>query len=68
MSNLKTSKQASKEIGTVNRNSLVVYINRHVELKPAIKLDSGEYLWTEEEIKRVIARKDTHRSGRPSKK
>jgi len=68
MNNLHTTAQASSIIGTSSRNSLVVYLNRHPELKPAVQLPSGDYLWTKEEIEVVRARKATHKSGRPSKK
>lgn len=65
--NEKTSAQVAERMG-ISRTSLNTFLVRHPELKPALRLQpSGDLLWTEEEIQRLIEAKAKARGGRPKK-
>lgn len=66
MNGLKTSAEVAGLIG-VSRPALIVMLNRHDRLKPALRLPSGDFLWTPEEAQRVQAHKCSHSKGRPKK-
>jgi len=63
--NLKTTGQVAEMMGTT-RPKLIVLLSRHPELRPAVQLPAGDFLWTQEEAQRAQAHKSTHKRGRPA--
>jgi len=66
----KTTAQVADQVGT-SRKNLNLYLVRHPELRPAKRLQpSGDLLWTEQDIQRLIETRATrkHKGGRPKKK
>jgi hypothetical protein len=65
---IKTSTQVADELG-ITRESLIVYLGRHPELKPAKRIEpSGDFIWTDEEIEQLAeARRNKSKGGRPKK-
>jgi hypothetical protein len=60
----KATSEAAQTIG-LNHQVLINYIRRHPDLKPADRLPNGDYLWSDEEIERLIeARKEKKRRVR----
>ena len=64
---LKTTKQVAETLRRT-RSQLHLLLFRYAELKPAQKDAAGNYLWTEEEIQRVVTHRETHKRGRLRKK
>lgn len=67
--NEKTTAQVADQIGT-SRKNLNLYLVRHPELRPAKRLQpSGDLLWTDEEIERLIETRAVkkNKGGRPKK-
>lgn len=64
----KTTSQVAVQLST-NRKTINMFLSRHPELRPVKRLQpSGDLLWTEEEIQRLIERRDNpSKRGRPRK-
>lgn len=63
-----TTAQVAETLGT-SRQSLIVFLSRHPDLKPEKRLlPSGDLLWSDEEIERLKEAKAKAKGGRPKKK
>jgi len=65
---IKTSSQVARELG-ITREALMMYLQRHSELRPTQRIEpSQDFIWTDEEINKLIeARKTKNKGGRPKK-
>lgn len=63
-----TTAQVAERLGT-SRQAINVYLQRHPHLRPALQLQpSGNLLWTEDEVQRLIdAKANKSKGGRPKK-
>lgn len=64
MDRKKMSSEVAAQLG-IRRSSLMTILVRRPELRPAEKLPSGDYFWSDEEIERLVAARRP--SGRPPK-
>jgi hypothetical protein len=53
MQRKKTTSEIVPKIG-ISHQALITYLARHSELKPAERLPNGDYLWSDEEVERVV--------------
>lgn len=58
----KVSSEVAGQAG-ISRKTLMVYLHRHEDLKPAERLPDGDFLWSEEEIQRLITRRQRRKVG-----
>lgn len=63
-----TTTQVANRMG-IKREALLVFLKRHPDLKPKRQLQpSRTYIWTEEEVQRLIeAKANKIKGGRPKK-
>jgi hypothetical protein len=50
------SSEVASRLG-ISRQGLIVYLARNTDLKPAERLPDNDFLWSEEEIQRLIERR-----------
>ena len=63
----KTTAQVAEQLG-INKQSLIVFLARHPDLKPVKRMEPFDYfLWTAEEIERLKEAKASAKIGRPKK-
>ena len=64
----KTSSEVASIIG-ISRGTLIKFVGRNPELKPALRLPSGDFLWNDSEIELLVARRANRRApGRAKQK
>lgn len=61
-------KKVSAEVAqrlNLSRHYLITYLGRNPELRPEERLPNGDFLWSEDEIERLIERRAKGRKGKP---
>jgi hypothetical protein len=57
---MRTTAEVAESIG-MTRQGLINYLVRHPELRPARKVFDRNYLWTDEEIERLVESRSKRR-------
>ena len=61
----KTTAEVAIRLG-VKRETIILTVWRHPELRPARLIPPRNFLWTESEIERLIAHRAARKGGKPS--
>lgn len=59
----KVSAEVAQQLN-LSRHYLLTYLSRNPELRPAERLPNGDFLWSEDEIERLIERRARGKRGK----
>lgn len=63
----KVSSEVAQQLG-LRRHTLIAWVRRNPDCRPAERLPNEDYLWSDAEIEAVVAARATSRPGPKSKK